>query len=55
MRLHSLRDVCAEAQVVLRTVITPRKVHQVDRADNVSMPTVIEEAHQNGTLSVSTM
>jgi hypothetical protein len=55
MRLDPLRDVGTKTEVVLRTLITPRKMHKVDGADNVSMATVIEEAHQNGTLSVSTM
>jgi hypothetical protein len=30
-------------------------MHKVDGPDDVPMTTVIEEAHQNGTLSVSTM
>jgi hypothetical protein len=55
MRLHSLRDVGTEAQIVLRTLITPREMYQVDGADNVSMTAMIEKAHQKGTLSVSTM
>lgn len=55
MRLHSLRNVGTEAQVVLRPAIAPRKMHEVYGADDVPMSTVIEEAHQNGTLSVSTM
>jgi hypothetical protein len=55
MGLHSLRDVGTKAQVMLRTAIAPREVHEVDGANDVSMSAVIEEAHQNGTLSVSTM
>ena len=55
MGLHSLRNVGTEAQVMLRTAMAAREMYEVDGADDVSMPTVIEEAHQNGTLSVSTI
>ena len=55
MRLHPLRDIGAEAQIVLRTFITPRNMHEVNRADDVSMTAKVIKAHQNGTLSVSTM
>ncbi len=55
MRLDSLGDVGTETQIVLRTAIGPGEMHEEDGTDNVSMPTVIEKAHQNGTFSVSTM
>ena len=55
MRLHSLRDVGTETHVVLCAAMEAREVNEVDGADDVSMPPMIEEAHQNGTLSVSTM
>ena len=48
MRLDPLRDIGTETQVVLRSAIAPREMHQINRADDVPMPTVIEEAHQNG-------
>jgi hypothetical protein len=40
---------------MLRSVIAAGEMDQIDRADDVTMPTMIEESHQNGTLSVSTM
>ena len=43
------------AMVVLRTLAAPREMQKVHRADNVPMPTMIEEAHRNGTCSVSTI
>jgi hypothetical protein len=30
---------------MLRAAIAPREMNQIDRADDVSMPTVIEEVH----------
>jgi hypothetical protein len=40
---------------VLCAGIASREMRQVDRANDVSMPAVIGETHQNGTLSVSAM
>ena len=55
MGLHALGDIGTKTEVMLCAAIAPCEMHQIDRADDVSMPTVIEEAHQNGTLSVISM
>jgi hypothetical protein len=54
MRPHSLWNVCAEAQVVLRAMIAAGEVDQVHGPDNVTVASMIEKS-QNGTLSESTM
>jgi len=55
MRLDPLRNIRAESHVVLRAVVTTGKVDQVYGADNVAVPPIVEESHQSGVLSVSTM
>jgi hypothetical protein len=55
MRLDACWNVRTEAQVVLCAAITASKVDQVHGPDHVTMTAMIEEPHQNGTLSVSTM
>ena len=45
MCLDARRNVGAESEVMLLAVVTPREMHEVDRADDVSVPPVIEEAH----------
>ena len=54
MRLHSLWNICAEAQIMLCAVVAAGEVNQINRADNVTVTAKVEKS-QNGTFSVSTM
>jgi hypothetical protein len=45
MSFHSLGNVGAESQVVLRAVEAAGEVDKVDRSDDVTVTAMVEEAH----------